>query len=264
MKLKLECSDVDALLRAFEDNEIDTVTSLQVQRHLDACSTCRARHAWLQSGERSLERIKQRVPAPSPELKRRIAALADEGQNRAQGWRPSLVQLAAMLVLAFALTFLLLPQSGLAGMDARVFVQSHRSAEAVESAAQLSTGNPAEAAAWLRAHLPDAQPPRGAPPSYRLTGARITEVAGRSVGLFLYEGGDRKISCFVPSGALQLTRGFDRIAIREDGFTLGRCRGHQIVSWSGPESAAVAIGDLSDESLLAFATVNFEPAAEVF
>lgn len=264
MKLKLNCSDVDALLDAFEDNEIDSVTSLRVQKHLDSCTGCRTRHGWLQSTSRSLARIRQRTPEPSPELRRRVAGLPDERQSRTLSWLPSLYQAAALLVLVFALTFLLLPQAGLAEMDARVFVRSHNATQTVEGSDELDTHDPIEAAAWLRDRLPEARAPRGAPPGYRLTGARITEVAGRPVGLLLYEDGARKISCFVPSGRLELTRGFDEIAIRQDGLTAGRCRGHQIVSWSGSGGAAVVIGEIADEALLAFATVNFGPAAELF
>lgn len=253
---KLNCNDVRQFMDAFHDNEVDSVTSLQIQDHLDSCSGCRSRQWWSERGRAALARIKEKTPESAAALHQRILAIpARESRERRWKTPPFVLRVAAMLIAAFVLTFFMLPQTVHSGMDARLFVQNHQTVavEAGDSLA-LATEDPEEAAAWLTSHLPASDPPRETPTGFRLAGARITEVDGRRTGLLLYEGNGRRISCFVQPDGKEVDRGFDEVVLREDGIRAGRCKGHQIVTWAGKSgSSLVLVGDLTEESLLAFA-----------
>jgi predicted anti-sigma-YlaC factor YlaD len=54
---KLNCQEAQNLLEAFHDNELDGVSSLAVQEHLDECPYCRRQWRWLCEVEASLQRL---------------------------------------------------------------------------------------------------------------------------------------------------------------------------------------------------------------
>lgn len=253
---KVDCEDVRRLMDAFDDDELDAVTSLRVQDHLDTCETCRGHRAWRQETERSLQRIREKEPSAGAALRHRVHALASEGRDRPlrQRRKPFAFSAAALLVATFFLTFLLLPPTGLSGSDVRLFVQSHRSVNLEGGTAELATSDPEAAAAWLAARLPGVSVPRHVPAGYDLAGARTVEVDGQPTGVLLYEkNGTQKISCFVLPDDKPVSRGFDEVVVRPDGLRAGRCRSHQVVTWSRDAGGLVVVGGLGEASVLAFA-----------
>jgi anti-sigma factor RsiW len=251
---KLNCEDVQQLVDAFDDHELEGVTSLQVQQHLETCPSCRSHRAWRQEVGQALHRIREKSPGAGPALRQRVSALRSGGKRRRiTTARPFALSAAAMLALALILSFFVLPQTGHSGGDARVFVQNHRSIIFDESPMEIETSDPEEAALWLAGQLPGAASPRHIPAGYRLTGARVLDIEGRPTGLLLYERDGRKISCFVRPDTSPVTRGFDEVVLRRDDLKAGRCRGHQIVTWADAGGSIVVIGDLNETSLLTFA-----------
>jgi len=69
---KLNCQEVQNLLEAFHDNELDGVNSLLVQEHLDGCPDCCRQWRWLCEVEASLQRLNELTPLANPDLRRRI------------------------------------------------------------------------------------------------------------------------------------------------------------------------------------------------
>ena len=69
---KLNCQEAQNLLEAFHDNELDGVTSLSVQEHLDGCPDCRRQWRWLCEVEASLQRLTESTPSPNQDLRRRV------------------------------------------------------------------------------------------------------------------------------------------------------------------------------------------------
>lgn len=258
---KLNCEEARQLLDAFHDNEIDSVTSLRVEEHVVSCQRCRDEEWWSEEVRASLGRIKGKTPPPSAALRERVAAIPAAGGNARskprRRTRPVILQAAAVLVIGLLLSVFMLPQAAYSGMDARLFVRNHKEIQTSgEASLELRTEDPTEAANWLRAHLADVDPPGRVPEGYRLRGALITEIDGARTGLLLYEGNGRSISCFVRAGGEPVERGFDVVEFEADGIKAGRCRGHQIVTWESEQGPVVLVGDLSEETLLAFAMEN--------
>ena len=69
---KLNCQETQNLLEASHDNELDGVTSLSVQEHLDECPDCRRQWRWLCEVEASLRRLTESVPSPDQDLRRNV------------------------------------------------------------------------------------------------------------------------------------------------------------------------------------------------
>src|SRR5262249_7829009 len=69
---KLNCQEAQNLSEEFHDNELDGVSSLAVQEHLDECPDCRRQWRWLCEVEASLQRLSESTPSANSDLRRRI------------------------------------------------------------------------------------------------------------------------------------------------------------------------------------------------
>lgn len=254
---KLDCKDVRRLIDAFQDNEVDGIVSMQIQDHFDSCPDCRSRKWWREETVRALSRLKERAPTPSARLRSRVIHIPEVREPGPRKLVPVLYQAAAVFMTAFLLIFFMFSPLGYSGMDAQLFVQSHKAVDGHRSSdTALETADPREAAAWLRRELPGIEPPRDLPTGYSLKGVRVVEIEGKSTGLLLYESDGRKLSCFVRAGGAPVDRGFEEITLRENSMIAGRCRGHQIVTWLEASGPVVLVGDLAEDSMVAFAQLQ--------
>lgn len=253
----LDCQNTRQLLDAFEDGELDAVTSLQVQTHLESCEDCQRRLISRRVLNASLTRIREATPKASSALRRKVLAEDSVTAARSGAWGRNIGwgALAAVL-LAFVLSFLVEPDLHASGNDVRPFVQSHKGWALAHAPIDLQTSDSEEAAVWFGEKVPGLRAPRETPPGYTLVGTRIAEVDGQTVGVLLYEHEGRRISCFVRPERRPATEGFDQIALQGEAFQAGRCRGHQIVSWGSGDGSIVLVGELGEDSLLAFAEQN--------
>ncbi len=253
----LECRDARRLLDAFQDGELDAITSLRVQTHLESCGECARHRLWQNELTRSLDRIRDTTPMAPEALHRHITALSRSGPASFSVWtRPLVRGTAAAVILAFAISLFVLLERGEVENDVRPYVQTHQVWAGEHAQVDLATSDSETAALWFSEQLPGLSAPLSAPPGYALVGTRLAQVGGRPVGVLLYEHEGRSISCFVRLWQEAATEGFDQIALRGEGFLAGRCRGHQIVSWGGEGGSVVLVGDLDEDSLLAFAEHN--------
>lgn len=244
---KLGCEEAEPLLEAFEANELDGVTSLAVQEHLDECPLCQQRRSWNAEADASLRRLADTTAAASSGLRARVLAIAQTERRVI----PARFQYAAIAVAAVIITLL-----GIASLwhfstpDAMAFVENHISTLAKSEPVELRTSDAVEAEQWLRGRLPFA-PIVPRTPDYRLIGARLCEVNKAPVAFLLYEHDGKSVSCFVTAGSQTRLRGFDATAA--DRIRLGTCDGKNVAAWDADHSGYLLVGDLPRESLVAFA-----------
>lgn len=101
----MNCQDLQRLIHAYLDYELDLMSSLDLEAHLKGCSACRAQHAELRA-LRDLEARHLCFHAAPASLKARVtrdlrSACRDDTPSRPHAWR------AATAVSVFALTALL-------------------------------------------------------------------------------------------------------------------------------------------------------------
>ncbi|HEY5552646.1 MAG TPA: zf-HC2 domain-containing protein [Opitutaceae bacterium] len=252
---KLDCDDFLSLLDAFEDNELDGVTSLSAQEHLDACAACRARRFWHAEARASLRRLRSETPG-APETLRARAQTGIRARRR-HWWRP-LAAAAALVVAAGAGYLATRPAAEVEPME---YALNHLATLGRTDRVKFPTTNAAEAEAWLGARLGfPLNVPRQPPAGYRLAGARLCSVGGFKVAYLLFEGDASKqpLSLFIaPSGACQ-PGGLAPVPGARFALRTGDCDGTPVAAWEGRDAIYVLAGDVGLPALLAFTSQEQE------
>jgi anti-sigma factor RsiW len=248
---KLNCQEVQNLLEAFHDNELDGVTSLSIQEHLDGCPDCRRQWRWLCEVEASLQRLSESTPSATQDLRRRIL--------QPTSLQPSVVLAffrmhrrmtgVVSLVLLFALTSIVLLTEWTRA-DVMLFVRD--SVKMAEKAlpVDLRTSNAEEAEQWLKNHLGFA-PTVPDPSGFKLVGARSCHINREAIGLLLFERDGQSLSCYVRRASMTALRGFDETT--PQGIKLGTCEGRHVVAWDAGDVSYLLVADLPKDALLAVA-----------
>ncbi|MBI4193776.1 MAG: DsrE family protein [Betaproteobacteria bacterium] len=109
----MNCQDLQRLVHAYLDYELDLMTSLDLEAHLNECSACRARHAEMRA-LRDLEARQLRFHAAPAPLKARIArnmraACGNDDARRWRAWRAATA--VSVLALAALLAWVVLPRT---------------------------------------------------------------------------------------------------------------------------------------------------------
>ena len=248
---KLNCQETQNLLESFHDNELDGVSSLAVQEHLDECPDCRRQWRWLCEVEASLQRLSESVPSPTQELHRRILRPAFRqpapvlGLFRAYGRLAGVVSLALLFALA---AMVLLTES--TGADVMLFVRDSAKMARNANPVELGTSDTEQAEQWLKQHMgftPRIQSPSG----FKLVGARSCHINSKPVGLLLFERDGQRLSCYVGRSSMTALRGFDDAT--PEGIRLGTCEGRHVAAWDAGEVSYLLVTDLTRDALLAVA-----------
>ena len=264
----LECHEALELLAAFEANELEALASLAVQKHLDACDACRGQWHWEREVSGSLRRLADAAPTPASELRDRLltfssgerARSTSHPRRRTAGWFWKLAAAAACLALT-ATGWTWRRHRHQVDNTMRPFVADYhatldRGATQGQSAVELQTDDPGEAAAWLQSRLTFAvRLPVEQPRGFRLLGARLCRVEAEPMGFLLYEqtpsqAGEksaRLVSCFVRG-----QRGQSESA-NEPRAVCGSCDGTHFVAFDGDGLSYVLVSELPEKTLLAFA-----------
>jgi intracellular sulfur oxidation DsrE/DsrF family protein len=105
----MNCGETHALLDAYADGELDLVSALRLESHLDGCAACRARQGDLAAVRRAVAGGATYAPAPA-RLRRAVTRQCRDqgaaGPRRAgPGW-PAVAVAAALAVVALAALFL--------------------------------------------------------------------------------------------------------------------------------------------------------------
>jgi len=238
---KLNCQEAQSLLEAFHDNELDGVTSLSVQEHLDGCPDCRRQWRWLCEVEASLQRLNELTPLANPDLRRRVLQLASRQPSPMLSFIRTHVRLAGVgaLGILFALGVILTLKER-APADVMLFVRdSVRMAENA-TPVDLRTSNTEEAEQWLRRHM-----------GFALVGARSCHINREPIGLLLFERDGQRLSCYVRRTSMTALAGFNEATPK--GIKLGTCEGRHVVAWDAGNISYLLVADLPKDALLAVA-----------
>jgi anti-sigma factor RsiW len=248
---KLNCQEAQNLLEAFHDNELDGVTSLSVQEHLDECPDCRRQWRWLGEVEASLRRLTESVPSPDQDLRRHAlrptSTLADPVLALFRTHR----RLAGVVLLAllFALGAIVMLMER-TGADVMLFVRDSVKMAQNAVSLELRTSNTEEAKQWLKQQIGFAPTVRN-PSGFALVGARSCHINSEPVGLLLFERDGQRLSCYVSRSSMTALRGFNDAT--PQGIRLGTCEGRRVAAWDAGDVSYLLVADLTKDVLLAVA-----------
>jgi anti-sigma factor RsiW len=248
---KLNCQEVQNLLEAFHDNELDGVTSLSVQEHLDGCPDCRRQWRWLCEVEASLQRLSESTPSATRDLRRRIFQPASRQPSPVLAFFRTHRRMtgAVSLALLFAFTTIVLLTEW-TRPDVMLFVRDSVNMAEKAAPVDLRTSNTEEAEQWLKRHLGFA-PTVPDPSGFKLVGARSCHINREAIGLLLFERDGRWLSCYVRRASTTALRGFDETT--PQGIKLGTCEGRHVVAWDAGDISYLLVADLPKDALLAVA-----------
>lgn len=246
---KLECEELRLLLDAFEDNELDGVTSLSVQEHLDACAACRAHHFWHAEARAALRRLRADTPGAPAALRARISEQLRP--RSAAWWKPAAAAIFVFLAGLGAWHF----RPAAAAAEAMEYVHNHTTSLARPDRVKFATADAAAAEAWLRERLDfPLHVPRQPPAGYRLAGARLCSVGRVKVAYLLFEGSgaERPLSLFIgPAGSCP-TSGLEPVPDARVALHRGVCEGTTLAAWESRGAAYVLAGEVPPATLLAY------------
>jgi anti-sigma factor RsiW len=248
---KLNCQEAQNLLEAFHDNELDGVSSLAVQEHLDECPDCRRQWWWLGEVEASLQRLSESVPSPTEALRRRILRPTFRQPGpvlalfRAYGRLAGVVSLA--LLFALAASVLLTVRTG---ADVMLFVRDSAKMARNANPVELRTSDTEQAEQWLKQRV-GLTPRIPSPSGFKLVGARSCHINRKEVGLLLFERDGQRLSCYVGRSSMTALRGFDDTT--PEGIRLGTCEGRHVAAWDAGDVSYLLVANLPKDALLAVA-----------
>jgi anti-sigma factor RsiW len=248
---KLNCQEAQNLLAAFHDNELDGVTSLSVQEHLDGCRDCRRQWRWLCEVEASLQRLSESAPSATRDFRRRILQPASRRPSAVLAFFRTHRRMTgvASLALLFAFTSIVLLTEWTRA-DVMLFVRDSVNMAQNAAPVDLHTSNTEEAEQWLKLHLGFA-PTVPDPTGFKLLGARSCHIDREPVGSLLFERDGQWLSCYVRHASMTALRGFDETT--PQGIKLGTCEGRHVVAWDAGDISYLLVADLPKDALLAVA-----------
>jgi anti-sigma factor RsiW len=249
---KLSCKEAQALLDAFHDNELDNVSSLSVQQHLENCPDCRRHWRWLCEVEASLQRLNDTVPLPSPDLRSRLTRRPVKQSSPLVAFFRARRRLAGVASFALLLAlgiFIMLSEK--TGADVMLFVRD--SAEVTQNGAplELRSSNTEAAEQWIRQQIGFA-PAIRTPSGFRLVGARSCHINGEPVGYLLFERNGQRIACYVSRSSMTALHGYD--GTTSEGIKLGACEGRQVAAWDAGYTSYLLVSDLTKDVFIAAAS----------
>jgi anti-sigma factor RsiW len=238
----VDCREVDGLLGAYLDGELEPAVSTSVRDHADTCAACRQRLANLEA----LGRMVRRAPyyqAPDA-LRARLTPARTRSAAPSQwlAWAA-----AAVLVASLTGSILLVRSSTRAArtvdafdLVAREVVSSHVRALMGEHLFDVRSTDQHTVKPWFLGKL-DFSPPVTdlAQAGFPLTGGRLDYLAGHPVAALVYTRGQHTINLFVWPEASDSVRSLDARAIR----------GFHVRHWTRGGMSFWTVSDLNDAEL---------------
>lgn len=252
------CRDVMDRLSPFVDDELDAVTSRDVARHVETCSSCAAELAMQRELQESLKRDVEYHRAPDL-LRERVmrdlrAASRPEtvpARPAAQPWRWLSAAAAVIAVAGGAWIVTTLPRDGGNQAAARETVSSHVRSLQASHLTDVASTDQHTVKPWFNGKL-DFSPPvtdfAGA--DYPLVGGRLDYLQGHPVAALVYMHRKHVINVFVwpASGA------------REEVAPAVTQRGYHVIRAAHAGMAYWVVSDLNPQELAAFARMLAAPS----
>jgi anti-sigma factor RsiW len=205
MEGPVDCRDVEGLLDAYQDRELEPAVSASVRDHVDGCPACRGRLAKLESIGRTIRR------APYYQAPDALRARLTQSPARSTPSSHLLAWAAAVvMVVSLGGSLLFIRSSARAARPldpvdvvAQEVVSSHVRALMGDHLFDVRSTDQHTVRPWFLGKL-DFSPPVNdlAPIGFPLTGGRLDYLAGRPVAALVYTRGQHTINLFVwPEGS---------------------------------------------------------------
>lgn len=237
----MNCNDVQSLLDAYMDGELDVVRSVEIERHLQTCEVCAPiyeQHKVLQGAMRSGSLY---FKAP-PHLQKHIQSSLQQVQHskplpRVVPWRPLgiVAALAALIIISLSLVrvFVIPSQNDLLAQEV---VSSHIRSLMANHLVDVVSSDQHTVKPWFDGKL-DFSPPVVdlASQGYPLVGGRLDYLDNRAVAALVYRRNKHIINLFIwpstggSSGAMH-------------SMTL---QGYYVFSWTQSGMTYWAVSDLN-------------------
>jgi len=238
----VDCREVEGLIDAYRDGELETAVSMSVRDHLHACGACRGRLA----NAESIGRMVRRAPyyqAPDA-LKARLTRSPTRSMatSRLLAWAAAVVMVAS---LSGSILFIRSSARATRTPDsveavAQEVVDGHVRALMGEHLFDVRSTDQHTVKPWFLGKL-DFSPPVDdlAQAGFPLTGGRLDYVGGRAVAALVYSSGQHTINLFVWPEPAAVVRPSDARTIR----------GFHVRHWTQSSMSYWAVSDVNDTEL---------------
>jgi len=247
----MSCQEMHELLDGYVDRELDVVTTLQLERHLKECASCRALCNRYEEFTQGIQAHVPRFDAPAGlEVKIRTklglgtGSAAKAASSAFADWRRWAIaaSLIGVLVLTGTLLMLLKRRAGPEILAEQV-VSSHIRSLMANHLSDVVSTDQHTVKPWFSGKLDFAPVVKDlAPEGFPLTGGRLDYLDDRSVAALVYKRRQHTINLFIwPSPNSDLGR---------QALTI---KGFNIVHWTQGHMTYWAISDLNGTELGEFA-----------
>jgi anti-sigma factor RsiW len=238
----VDCHEVEGLLDAYQDGELEPAVSTSVRDHVVACAACRRRLANVESIGRMIRRAPY-YQAPAA-LRARLthARTRSTAASHLLAWAAAVVMVASLTGSILFVRWSARAARRLDPVDAvaQEVVSSHVRALMGEHLFDVRSTDQHTVKPWFLGRL-DFSPPVTdlAQAGFPLTGGRLDYVAGRPVAALVYTRGQHTINLFVWSEASDAVRSSDARTIR----------GFHVRHWTHGGMSYWAVSDVNDAEL---------------
>jgi anti-sigma factor RsiW len=200
----LNCRETQTLIHGHADGELDLMTSLEVEQHLQECPSCAQAHAGVQAVRAAIKESSLYFQTP-PGLARRVRSSVLEASRagRTPRVRPRrLLAVAASLALIVAAGWWLvrvLPARSDEAFLTRELVASHVRSQMLPSHRfDVASSDPHTVKPWFEGKLDFAPPVKDlADQGFPLVGGRLDYLHNRPVAALLYQRRKHSINLFI-------------------------------------------------------------------
>jgi anti-sigma factor RsiW len=248
----LGCEEIRELIDAYADSELDLVSSLSVERHIQVCEDCLRAHQNLQA-LRSLMHDEALYFRPSAGLRKQItsalhAEVKIERHLPLASWRWLAAAASVALVAIATLTFVQRPKGPSAeDLVAQEVISNHvRSLMEPHHQVDVPSSDQHTVKPWFNGKLGFSPPVENpADQGFPLVGGRLDYLGGRSVAALVYQRHQHYINLFIwPSN--------DAREVAEKSM---RRQGYSLIHWDKSGMQHWAISDLNEAELRQFAEI---------